>query len=174
MTTHRRPHYHHQPSSSGGHAPPPPPKTPNKAAEGAAKAGFIPEDGSTCYGQVWEGDSADACEEMTAEEILTGKGDYFLGLIPLCNMYLDYIGWVRACVFGWMVCVVGWFVVLLSEALCVCVCGRGGGATTPTAKTPRAHQCRLLRPTPLLSHHCPPTRPPTPTAAPAPPGQLRP
>jgi glutamate--cysteine ligase catalytic subunit len=31
-------------------------------------------------------------EEMTIAEILMGKGDYFLGLIPLCYMYLDYIG----------------------------------------------------------------------------------
>lgn len=94
-------------SSSHAHAPP----TTNKAAEGAAKAGFIPEDGtySPCYGQVWgpEESDADACEEMTIEEILTGKGDYFLGLIPLCNMYLDYIGWVgeHLCVCYVYVCV---------------------------------------------------------------------
>jgi len=41
-----------------------------------------------CYCE--EGD--DEYEEMTIEEILTGKGDYLLGLLPLCDMYLDYIG----------------------------------------------------------------------------------
>lgn len=30
-------------------------------------------------------------EEMTMAEIMTGKGDYFPGLIPLVNAYLDYI-----------------------------------------------------------------------------------
>jgi glutamate--cysteine ligase catalytic subunit len=28
---------------------------------------------------------------MTMAEIMTGKGDYFPGLIPLVNAYLDYI-----------------------------------------------------------------------------------
>jgi glutamate--cysteine ligase catalytic subunit len=32
-----------------------------------------------------------AFEEMTMAEIMTGKGDYFPGLIPLINAYLDYI-----------------------------------------------------------------------------------
>jgi hypothetical protein len=59
------------------------------------------------------------------EEILTGKGDYYLGLIPLCNMYLDYIGcvfsFVRAC-----------FCLCVSACVCwggrrVGVEGRGGG-----------------------------------------------
>lgn len=30
-------------------------------------------------------------EEMTVGEIMNGKGDYFPGLIPLVNVYLDYI-----------------------------------------------------------------------------------
>lgn len=54
-----------------------------------------PNNTTTTHTQTWaaaEASDADACEEMTIEEILTGKGDYFLGLIPLCNMYLDYIG----------------------------------------------------------------------------------
>jgi glutamate--cysteine ligase catalytic subunit len=37
-------------------------------------------------------DENDEYEEMTIGEILNGKGDYFLGLIPLCYMYLDVIG----------------------------------------------------------------------------------
>jgi glutamate--cysteine ligase catalytic subunit len=32
-----------------------------------------------------------AYEEMTMAEIMTGKGDYFPGLIPLVMAYLDYI-----------------------------------------------------------------------------------
>jgi len=31
-------------------------------------------------------------EEMTMAEIMCGKGDYFPGLIPLVNAYLDHIG----------------------------------------------------------------------------------
>lgn len=33
-----------------------------------------------------------AYSEMTMAEIMNGKGDYFPGLIPLVNAYLDYIG----------------------------------------------------------------------------------
>jgi glutamate--cysteine ligase catalytic subunit len=52
-------------------------------------------------GQGAEGESFAACractgddefEEMSIAEILTGKGEYFPGLIPLCYMYLEYIG----------------------------------------------------------------------------------
>merc|ERR1719399_686863 len=35
-----------------------------------------------------EGGDCDACEEMTAAEILTGKGTYFPGLLPLTYAYL--------------------------------------------------------------------------------------
>ena len=34
----------------------------------------------------------DEYEEMTVEEILTGKGDYFPGLITLVHAYLEAIG----------------------------------------------------------------------------------
>ena len=34
----------------------------------------------------------DAYEEMTIEEILTGKGEYFPGLMPLVRAYLEAIG----------------------------------------------------------------------------------
>lgn len=37
-------------------------------------------------------DENDEYEEMSIAEILNGKGDYFLGLIPLCYLYLDVIG----------------------------------------------------------------------------------
>ena len=33
-----------------------------------------------------------SCELMTVEEILTGKGRDFPGLIPLCRTYLDFVG----------------------------------------------------------------------------------
>jgi glutamate--cysteine ligase catalytic subunit len=36
-------------------------------------------------------DEENAYEEMTMAEIMTGKGDYFPGLIPLVRAYLDYI-----------------------------------------------------------------------------------
>eukprot|EP00540_Astrosyne_radiata_P006898 CAMPEP_0116838788 /NCGR_PEP_ID=MMETSP0418-20121206/9406_1 /TAXON_ID=1158023 /ORGANISM="Astrosyne radiata, Strain 13vi08-1A" /LENGTH=466 /DNA_ID=CAMNT_0004468827 /DNA_START=148 /DNA_END=1548 /DNA_ORIENTATION=+ len=36
-------------------------------------------------------DENNAYEEMTMAEIMTGKGDYFPGLIPLVQVYLDYI-----------------------------------------------------------------------------------
>jgi glutamate--cysteine ligase catalytic subunit len=36
-------------------------------------------------------DEANSYEEMTMAEIMTGKGDYFPGLIPLIYVYLDYI-----------------------------------------------------------------------------------
>lgn len=36
-------------------------------------------------------DEENSYEEMTMAEIMTGKGDYFPGLIPLVNAYLDYI-----------------------------------------------------------------------------------
>eukprot|EP00529_Nitzschia_sp_RCC80_P004694 CAMPEP_0113500224 /NCGR_PEP_ID=MMETSP0014_2-20120614/32191_1 /TAXON_ID=2857 /ORGANISM="Nitzschia sp." /LENGTH=940 /DNA_ID=CAMNT_0000394499 /DNA_START=349 /DNA_END=3171 /DNA_ORIENTATION=+ /assembly_acc=CAM_ASM_000159 len=36
-------------------------------------------------------DEENAYEEMTMEEIMCGKGDYFPGLIPLVRAYLDYI-----------------------------------------------------------------------------------
>jgi glutamate--cysteine ligase catalytic subunit len=38
------------------------------------------------------GEEENSYEEMTMAEIMTGKGDYFPGLIPLVNAYLDYIG----------------------------------------------------------------------------------
>lgn len=34
----------------------------------------------------------DSCELMTVLEIMSGKGDHFPGLIPLCKTYLDFIG----------------------------------------------------------------------------------
>lgn len=37
------------------------------------------------------GDENNAYEEMTMAEIMSGKGDYFPGLIPLVQAYLDYI-----------------------------------------------------------------------------------
>jgi len=37
------------------------------------------------------GNEENSYEEMTMAEIMTGKGDYFPGLIPLVNAYLDYI-----------------------------------------------------------------------------------
>jgi len=37
------------------------------------------------------GDEENAYEEMTMAEIMNGKGDYFPGLIPLVNAYLEYI-----------------------------------------------------------------------------------
>lgn len=37
-------------------------------------------------------DNPHSCEEMTIHEILTGKGDHYPGLIPLCRTYLDFIG----------------------------------------------------------------------------------
>eukprot|EP00543_Licmophora_paradoxa_P006555 CAMPEP_0202455790 /NCGR_PEP_ID=MMETSP1360-20130828/13230_1 /ASSEMBLY_ACC=CAM_ASM_000848 /TAXON_ID=515479 /ORGANISM="Licmophora paradoxa, Strain CCMP2313" /LENGTH=914 /DNA_ID=CAMNT_0049075451 /DNA_START=114 /DNA_END=2858 /DNA_ORIENTATION=+ len=36
-------------------------------------------------------DEENSYEEMTMTEIMTGKGDYFPGLIPLVNAYLDHI-----------------------------------------------------------------------------------
>merc|ERR1712107_745028 len=36
-------------------------------------------------------DEENSYEEMTMKEIMTGKGDYFPGLIPLVRAYLDYI-----------------------------------------------------------------------------------
>jgi glutamate--cysteine ligase catalytic subunit len=36
-------------------------------------------------------DEENSFEEMTMKEIMTGKGDYFPGLIPLVRAYLDYI-----------------------------------------------------------------------------------
>ena len=36
-------------------------------------------------------DESNAFEEMSMAEIMTGKGDYFPGLIPLVQAYLDYI-----------------------------------------------------------------------------------
>ena len=36
-------------------------------------------------------DESNSFEEMTMAEIMTGKGDYFPGLIPLVQAYLDYI-----------------------------------------------------------------------------------
>jgi hypothetical protein len=36
-------------------------------------------------------DEENSYEEMTMAQIMTGKGDYFPGLIPLVNAYLDYI-----------------------------------------------------------------------------------
>ena len=36
-------------------------------------------------------DEENSYEEMTMAEIMTGKGDYFPGLIPLVYAYLDYI-----------------------------------------------------------------------------------
>lgn len=36
-------------------------------------------------------DEENSYEEMTMAEIMTGKGDYFPGLIPLVRAYLDYI-----------------------------------------------------------------------------------
>ena len=36
-------------------------------------------------------DEENSYEEMTMAEIMTGKGDYFPGLIPLIYVYLDYI-----------------------------------------------------------------------------------
>merc|ERR1711935_1314155 len=36
-------------------------------------------------------DEENAYEEMTMKEIMTGKGDYFPGLIPLVRAYLDHI-----------------------------------------------------------------------------------
>jgi glutamate--cysteine ligase catalytic subunit len=33
-----------------------------------------------------------SCELMSVHEILTGKGNYFPGLVPLCRTYLDFIG----------------------------------------------------------------------------------
>ncbi|EWM21683.1 glutamate cysteine ligase [Nannochloropsis gaditana] len=68
---------------------PEPPENPDKAFEGAQKAGFVAS--SSCQDHIWQG-TADEYELMSVEEILNGKGDYFLGLIPLCHMYLDYIG----------------------------------------------------------------------------------
>ncbi|TFJ82118.1 hypothetical protein NSK_006447 [Nannochloropsis salina CCMP1776] len=65
------------------------PEAPDKAFEGAQKAGFVAS--SSCQDHIWQG-TADEYELMSVEEILNGKGDYFLGLIPLCHMYLDYIG----------------------------------------------------------------------------------
>jgi glutamate--cysteine ligase catalytic subunit len=67
------------------------PEAPDKAFEGAQKAGFVAS--SSCQDHIWQG-TADEYELMSVEEILNGKGDYFLGLIPLCHMYLDYIGCV--------------------------------------------------------------------------------
>ena len=41
----------------------------------------------------WTGPTAPSnCELMTVEEILTGKGDQYPGLVPLCRTYLDFIG----------------------------------------------------------------------------------
>lgn len=37
-------------------------------------------------------EEGDAYEEMSMSEIMTGKGDYFPGLIPLVRAYLDHIG----------------------------------------------------------------------------------
>merc|ERR1712127_407584 len=37
------------------------------------------------------GEEENSFEEMTMAEIMTGKGDYFPGLIPLVFAYLDYI-----------------------------------------------------------------------------------
>jgi glutamate--cysteine ligase catalytic subunit len=37
-------------------------------------------------------DEENAFEEMSMEEIMTGKGDFFPGLIPLVRAYLDHIG----------------------------------------------------------------------------------
>lgn len=36
-------------------------------------------------------DEENSYEEMTMKEIMTGKGDYFPGLIPLVRAYLDYV-----------------------------------------------------------------------------------
>merc|ERR1711979_88338 len=36
-------------------------------------------------------DEENSYEEMTVKEIMTGKGDYFPGLIPLVSAYLDHI-----------------------------------------------------------------------------------
>lgn len=36
--------------------------------------------------------TSNSCELMTVHEILTGKGNDFPGLVPLCRTYLDFIG----------------------------------------------------------------------------------
>jgi glutamate--cysteine ligase catalytic subunit len=46
-------------------------------------------------GSCWAPDGsrpAASCELMTVEEIMTGKGTHFPGLVPLCRTYLDFVG----------------------------------------------------------------------------------
>ena len=49
------------------------------------------DDTNECKTNSNTGDIYEDCEEMTIEEIMLGKADYFPGLIPLCYAYLDYI-----------------------------------------------------------------------------------
>ena len=54
------------------------------------RSNLMPGDMQTCWKPPSQ--SGDSCELMTVEEIMTGKGDYYPGLIPLCKTYLDFIG----------------------------------------------------------------------------------
>jgi hypothetical protein len=71
-----------------------PPQQPGAAAAAAAATGGDPLPSAPVYNPSLSGTSSqeeELFEEMTLGEIMSGKGDYFPGLVPLVYAYLEHI-----------------------------------------------------------------------------------